>query len=88
MRLVHSIFIILSFTLLIFFQSNAQVVWTEPPFPTKFDDVTVYFDATEGNGALEGFQGDVYAHTGVITNESNNGADWKHVIGNWGTPDS
>jgi len=88
MRLVNTIAIILSLSLLIFFQSNAQVVWTEPPFPTKFDDVTVYFDASQGNGALAGFQDDVYAHTGVITNESNSGADWKHVIGNWGTPDS
>ena len=68
--------------------ATSQVVWTEPPFPTKFDDVTIYYDASQGNGALEGFTEDVYAHTGVITSESVNGNDWKHVVGNWGTPDA
>src|SRR5690606_8960272 len=51
-------------------------VWTEPAFPTQFDDITVYYDATQGNGALAGFQGDVYAHCGLITSESANGNDW------------
>ncbi len=68
--------------------ATGAVIWTVPAFPTKFDDVTVYFDATQGNGALAGFTGDVYAHTGVITNASVNGNDWKHVIGNWGTADA
>ena len=67
---------------------NSPVVWTVPAFPTKYDDVTVYFDATQGNAALSGFTGDVYAHTGVITNLSTSGSDWKHVIGNWGTADA
>ncbi len=66
---------------------NPGVVWTEPAFPTQFDDVTVYFDATQGNGALAGFLGDVYAHTGVITSASSHGNDWRYVIGNWGTAD-
>ena len=69
-------------------QALGQVVWTDPPFPTQFDDVTVYFDAKEGNGALQGFNGQVFAHTGLITNQSSNGNDWKHVVGNWGTFDS
>src|SRR5688572_27785188 len=73
---------------LLAYQVKAQIVWTEPAFPTKFDDVTIYYDATQGNGALAGFQGDVFAHTGVITSESVNGNDWKHVIGNWGTADA
>ncbi len=67
--------------------ATGLVVWTVPSFPTKEDNVTVYFDASEGNGALNGFQDNVYAHTGVITSESANGNDWRHVIGNWGTPD-
>ncbi|HLF64955.1 MAG TPA: FG-GAP-like repeat-containing protein [Saprospiraceae bacterium] len=67
--------------------ATGLVVWTVPAFPTKFDDVTVFFDASQGNGALEGFQGSVFAHTGVISSESANGNDWQHVIGNWGTPD-
>ena len=59
------------------------VVWTEPAFPTPEDDVTVYFNAKEGSGGLEGFTGNVYAHTGVITNFSFNDSDWKHVKTDW-----
>jgi len=73
---------------LFFIKAEAQLIWTIPAFPTQTDDVTVYFDASQGNGALAGFQGDVYAHTGVITTASTNGNDWKHVVGNWGTADS
>ncbi len=87
MEFLRSNLFIPALAILISFQSDAQVVWTVPDFPTKFDDVTVYFDATQGNGALEGFLGDVYAHTGVITTESVNGSDWRYVIGNWGTAD-
>ncbi len=67
---------------------SSPVIWTVPAFPTKLDDVTVYFDASQGNAALSGFTGDVYAHTGVITNLSTSSSDWKHVIGNWGTADA
>ena len=34
---------------------------------------------------LKGFTGDVYAHTGVITEYSNNDTDWKYVIAGWTT---
>ncbi len=79
------LFITVGFTTI---SAAGPLIWTEPSFPTKFDDVTVYFDASEGNGALNNFQGDVYAHTGVITDQSSSGSDWRHVIGNWGTADS
>ncbi|RLD19254.1 MAG: hypothetical protein DRI69_08740, partial [Bacteroidetes bacterium] len=68
--------------------ATGAVVWTNPPFPNQLDDITVFFDASEGNGALEGFTGDVYAHAGLITNLSTSGSDWKHVVGNWGTADA
>ncbi|MEM9821358.1 MAG: alpha-amylase family glycosyl hydrolase, partial [Bacteroidota bacterium] len=67
--------------------ASTQVVYTEPAFPQQTDNVTVFFDASQGNAALAGFSGPVYAHTGVITDESNSGTDWKHVQGNWGTAD-
>ena len=70
------------------FISSGEVVWTEPQFPTQLDDITVYFDAAEGNGALADFNGNVYAHTGVITSESSGPSDWQHVQGNWGTADN
>ena len=63
---------------------NSQVVNTEPAFPTENDNITLYFYADKGNQGLKDFTGDVYAHTGVITNLSTSSADWKHVIGTWG----
>ncbi len=67
---------------------QGPVVWTEPAFPTKDDDITLYFDASEGNGALAGLDENVYAHMGLITSSSSSATDWKYVIGNWGTDDS
>lgn len=64
----------------------SQVVEVFPVFPRVDDDVTITFNAAEGNGALLGVA-PVYAHTGVITSESTSGTDWKHVQGNWGTAD-
>jgi len=63
---------------------HAQVVTTDPDFPTADQPVTIYFDATEGTGGLADFSGDVYAHTGVITDQSENGSDWKYVVADWG----
>jgi 1,4-alpha-glucan branching enzyme len=57
-------------------------VQVSPPFPTASDTVTVVFDATQGTGGLKGVS-PVYAHTGVITNLSNN--QWKYVVAPWGT---
>ena len=62
---------------------NAQVVSFEPNFATQYDSVTIFFDATQGNGALEGFSGRVFLHTGVITSESSSGSDWKYVPAGW-----
>jgi glycosidase len=64
---------------------SAQVVTTDPAFPTVNDQVTVFFDATKGGGGLKDCNCDVYVHTGVITNESTGPGDWKHVKTTWGT---
>ncbi len=66
--------------------STSQVIEVDPVFPRVTDNVTITFNAVEGNGALTGVS-PVYAHTGVITSESSSGTDWKHVQVNWGTPD-
>lgn len=63
----------------------AQVVYTEPEFPSQLDDVTIYFDATQGDAGLANFTDDVYAHTGVITSLSTGLGDWNYVQGDWGT---
>ena len=83
MRLATTFLLLFSATVLL-----GQVVWTEPAFPTQEDDIKLYFDASEGNGGLEGFTGEVYAHMGLITNESNSPSDWKNVVGVWGTEDA
>jgi len=54
---------------------TAQVVTIDPPFPTINDNVTITFDANEGNGDLTNII-PVYAHTGVIL-EGN--PDWQNV---------
>ncbi|MCX6247842.1 MAG: alpha-amylase family glycosyl hydrolase [Bacteroidetes bacterium] len=72
------------------FQSIAQVVISDPAFPLETDSVTLIFDAKQGSGGLAGYTGDVYAHTGVITNNSISPSDWKYVKTVWGvnTPDT
>jgi Alpha amylase, catalytic domain/Carbohydrate-binding module 48 (Isoamylase N-terminal domain)/Secretion system C-terminal sorting domain len=65
---------------------DAQVTCT-PVFPNTDDDVTIVFHADEGNNALAGFAGPVYAHTGVITNQSQSPSDWKYVQTTWGQAD-
>ena len=45
------------------------------------EDVTIILN---GKGtALENFTGDVYAHTGVLTEDSTSSADWKYVKAEW-----
>jgi len=65
------IFIQVTFLPLFFINSLfAQVISTVPVFPTQTDELTIYFHADKGNQGLKDFTGDVYAHTGVITNLS------------------
>ena len=73
--------------MLVWASSHAQVLEVTPVFPTMEDEVTIIFNAAEGNGALAGTT-PVYAHAGVITTESQTPGDWKFVIGEWGTPDA
>ncbi len=55
----------------------AQVT-TSPAVPTPNDAITVTFTTT-GTG-LDGYTGDIYAHTGVTVD----GARWQNVIESWG----
>jgi glycosidase len=83
--------LILSLPLLFIpFSFFGQVVVTEPAMPISTEPVTIIFDATQGSGGLAGYTGDVYAHTGVITQYSTGGSDWKYVKTSWGqnTPDT
>ena len=75
MKQLLSLFTLLTISIF----SVAQTVTSVPEFPTADEPLIIYFDAT-GTG-LEGYTGDVYAHTGV---NLENGSDWQHVIGSWG----
>ena len=66
---------------------GSSQVTIDPPFPTINDDITITYDASQGNAALVGIA-PVYMHTGLITSDSNTPSDWKHVQGNWGTDDT
>ncbi|HMG14600.1 MAG TPA: alpha-amylase family glycosyl hydrolase [Saprospiraceae bacterium] len=66
--------------------ASSQIVIVQPPFPTINDDITVIYDATQGNAGLVGVQ-QVYMHTGLITDQSAAPNDWKYVVGNWGQDD-
>lgn len=69
---------------------KTQVITTDPFYPVENQPVVVYFDATKGNQGLMGYTGDVYAHTGVITDKSTSPGDWKYVKTSWGqnTPET
>ncbi len=64
--------------------SGAQVVWTDPVFPTPNQPATIYFNALEGSAGLAGCNCEVYLHTGLITSLSSSSSDWKHVFTTWG----
>lgn len=72
---------------ILFGSLRAQVVTIDPPFATQSDNITVTFDASQGNAALVGVN-QVYAHTGVVTSASATNTSWLHVVGNWGTADA
>ena len=60
------------------------LISTNPAFVTEdmTEDIIVILN-TEGTAA-DGFTGDLYAHTGVLTNNSATTGDWKYVKSEWG----
>lgn len=64
--------------------ANAQVT-PSPVLPNENKPVTITFDASQGNAGLKDYTGDIYAHTGVITDKSTSSSDWKYVIAPWTT---
>lgn len=76
-------FLSIILTLWPFVFGRAQIISTEPSLPNAEKAVTIYYDASQGTGGLENFSGDVYAHTGVLTNESAGNQDWRYVKTNW-----
>jgi 1,4-alpha-glucan branching enzyme len=67
--------------LLCFHLLHAQLLTVSPAFPKDNDNITITMDAAKGNLGLNNYANtnDVYVHTGVITNLSANGGDWRYV---------
>jgi len=68
----------LLFLVMAMFSLSTAQVTTDPAIPTADEAVTVYLDAT-GTG-LQGYTGNVYAHTGITIGAN----PWQKVIGSWG----
>ncbi len=66
-----------------FFPAFSQLLsWTQE-FPVDNSAITIVFDASKGNQGLNNYAGDVYIHTGVITNLSTGAGDWKYTATTW-----
>lgn len=63
----------------------SQAISSDPSFPTEDEPVTIIFDASQADrNDLVDFQGDVYAHSGVIVSESDkNTGNWSYVVAEW-----
>ena len=72
------------FMALLFPWVAGQIITADPEIPGVDDEVTITFDAALGTGGLANCNCDVYIHTGLITDASASGADWKHVVTEWG----
>ena len=62
-------------------QLQSQIIEADPVYPTIQDavDITLYTDRCEC--PLEEHTGDIYAHTGVLT--ENGSGIWEYVIAGW-----
>ena len=74
--------LLLAIILAILYPIKAQIT-SNPSEPFDNDEVTITFDAALGNAGLSDHNGDVYAHTGVITNLSTSNSDWKYTLAEW-----
>lgn len=77
MRLRRCLFAISLFVAL---AAKGQLLSWQPQFASATDNLTITVDANFGNKGLLGHTpGDVYVHTGVITNLSSSAGAWRYV---------
>jgi 1,4-alpha-glucan branching enzyme len=84
MKIKNQVFLFLSLISFGFASAQLSPITVSPLFPSENDLVEVVFDATKGNGGLAGYTGDVYAHTGVLTDSSSGPSNWRYVKTDWG----
>ena len=73
---------IFSLVLLAAANTFSQIITVNPPLPNDQNNVELIFDAALASPGLKGYTGDVYAHTGVVTNLS--AGSWTYVKAGWG----
>lgn len=78
MQAIYSLLLLCIFS----FTTNAQIITLNPVSAGSEDQVTITFDASQGNKELLGAT-KVYMHHGVVTDKPD-GTAWKYVKGNWG----
>jgi glycosidase len=69
------------------FCQSQLLIWS-PEFAKDNDNITITVDATKGNQGLLGFSGNVYVHTGVITNLSTGPTNWRYSKFTWGSTEA
>jgi len=75
-------FFLLLFSLMcLMIAGHAQLLSWAPDFAKDNDNISITVDASKGNLGLLNYTPttDVYVHTGVITNLSTSGTDWRYV---------
>ncbi len=70
------------FFLVVGFSVCGQIT-SVPELPTASEKITITFDSSK-ESRLGYYTGDLYAHTGLITDQSASDTDWKYVIESWG----
>ncbi|WP_370087813.1 alpha-amylase family glycosyl hydrolase [Ekhidna sp.] len=78
-KLIKILFVLLTVP---FGHSLFSQVTTDPVFPTADENLTIFYNATQGTSGLEGAS-KVYMHAGVILS-SETGTSWENVVGTWG----
>lgn len=80
MKKIFSFFLLLGHII-----GTAQIIELLPSGAGSDDEITLIFDAAQGNKELKGAS-KVYIHHGVVT-DGPNGTSWTLVKGNWGKDD-
>ncbi len=75
--------LVVLFILLFSITLKSQVVKTDPVYPSDGVEITVIYNTYACDEVFKDFTGDIYAHTGVMTDKSVNSDDWKYVKTNW-----
>lgn len=81
---IHYLLHIALYCLLTLSAQSQQSLIMVPDKPSQTDSITIYFNAEQGNQAVKDWKGDIYLHTGVITQKSATNTSWQHVRGEWG----